>query len=42
MPIQIITFSLDGIDKLADTFQGLSGSLDHLDELMPQMLEGLV
>jgi RND superfamily putative drug exporter len=33
--------ALDGIDKLADKFQGLTGSLDHLDELMPQMLSTL-
>ncbi|MEZ0350261.1 RND family transporter [Mycobacterium sp. pR1184] len=30
--------ALDGIDKLADQIKGLSGDLDHMDQLMPQML----
>jgi RND superfamily putative drug exporter len=29
--------SLDGIDALADKLQGLTGDLDQLDELMPQI-----
>ncbi|OBI76151.1 RND family transporter, partial [Mycobacterium sp. E740] len=30
--------SLDGIDQLADKIQGISGDLDQLDALMPQLL----
>ncbi|MGV0794667.1 MMPL/RND family transporter [Mycolicibacterium sp. XJ1819] len=30
--------SLDGIDRLADQLQGVTGDLDQLDRLMPQML----
>jgi RND superfamily putative drug exporter len=33
--------SLDGIDQLADKLEGLSGDIDQLDQLMPQMLEVL-
>jgi RND superfamily putative drug exporter len=33
--------TLDGIDELADELQVLTGSLDHLDKLMPQMLATL-
>src|SRR6202011_4060698 len=33
--------TLDGIDELADQLQVLTGSLDHLDQLMPQMLATL-
>jgi putative drug exporter of the RND superfamily len=39
--IRSIFDSLDGIDKLADQFQTLTGSIDRLDELMPQMLATL-
>ncbi|ODQ84115.1 hypothetical protein BHQ17_28020 [Mycolicibacterium holsaticum] len=30
--------SIDGIDQLADKLQGITGDLDQLDQLMPQML----
>ncbi|WP_082973141.1 RND family transporter [Mycobacterium sp. E2497] len=30
--------ALDGIDELADQIEGLSGDLDRLDQLMPQLL----
>ncbi|OBH32093.1 hypothetical protein A5692_15865, partial [Mycobacterium sp. E342] len=33
--------ALDGIDDLADQLEGLSGDLDHLDRLMPQLLADL-
>jgi RND superfamily putative drug exporter len=33
--------TLDGIDELADQLQVMTGSLDHLDQLMPQMLATL-
>ena len=33
--------SLDGIDELAGKLEGLSGDIDQLDVLMPQMLEVL-
>jgi RND superfamily putative drug exporter len=33
--------SLDGIDQLAGKLEGLSGDIDQLDKLMPQMLEVL-
>jgi len=33
--------SLDGIDQLAGKLEGLSGDIDQLDQLMPQMLEVL-
>jgi putative drug exporter of the RND superfamily len=33
--------SLDGIDTLAGKLEGLSGDIDQLDHLMPQMLEVL-
>ena len=33
--------ALDGVDQLADRVQTLTGSLDHLDELMPQILATL-
>ncbi len=33
--------SLDGIDRLADQIQGVTGDLDQLDVLMPQMLATL-
>jgi RND superfamily putative drug exporter len=33
--------TLDGIDDLADQLQVMTGSLDHLDRLMPQMLATL-
>ena len=33
--------SLDGIDELAGKLEGLSGDIDQLDHLMPQMLEVL-
>ncbi|WP_374023725.1 RND family transporter [Mycobacterium sp. HNNTM2301] len=33
--------ALDGIDKLADQFQTLTGSLDRLDALMPKLLSTL-
>ncbi|AFM19572.1 Transport protein [Mycolicibacterium chubuense NBB4] len=33
--------SLDGIDTLADKLEGLSGDIDQLDALMPQMLQTL-
>jgi putative drug exporter of the RND superfamily len=33
--------SIDGIDQLADKFQTLTGSLDRLDALMPQLLATL-
>ena len=33
--------SLDGIDQLADKLEGLSGDIEQLDALMPQMLEVL-
>jgi RND superfamily putative drug exporter len=33
--------ALDGIDKLADQFGNLTTSLDHVDELMPQMIATL-
>ncbi|MGH3637651.1 MAG: RND family transporter [Mycobacterium sp.] len=36
--IRSVFDTLDGIDEIADKLQGLTGSLDHLDELMPQML----
>jgi RND superfamily putative drug exporter len=39
--IRAIFDSIDGIDELADKLQGLTGTLDHLDELMPQMLATL-
>jgi putative drug exporter of the RND superfamily len=39
--IRSIFDSLDGIDKLADQFQTLTGSIDKLDELLPQMLATL-
>ncbi|WP_263993592.1 MMPL family transporter, partial [Mycolicibacterium fallax] len=31
--------SLDGIDRLADQMSGLTGDMDQIDVLMPQMLE---
>ena len=30
--------ALDGIDTVTDKLQGLTGDLDHLDQLLPQML----
>ncbi|AEV72636.1 Transport protein [Mycolicibacterium rhodesiae NBB3] len=33
--------SLDGIDQLAGKLEGLSGDIDQLDQLMPQMLDVL-
>ena len=33
--------TLDGIDELADQLQVMTGSLDHLDQLMPQILATL-
>lgn len=30
--------ALDGIDEVSDKLQGLTGDLDHLDRLMPQLL----
>jgi RND superfamily putative drug exporter len=39
--IRSIFDTLDGIDELADQLQVLTGSLDHLDQLMPQMLATL-
>jgi putative drug exporter of the RND superfamily len=33
--------TLDGIDKLADQLQVMTGSLEHLDQLMPQVLATL-
>jgi RND superfamily putative drug exporter len=39
--IRSVFDSLDGIDALADKFQTLTGSIDQLDTLMPQMLATL-
>jgi putative drug exporter of the RND superfamily len=39
--IRSIFDTLDGIDEIADQLQVLTGSLDHLDQLMPQMLATL-
>jgi putative drug exporter of the RND superfamily len=39
--IRSIFDTLDGIDELADQLQVMTGSLDHLDKLMPQMLATL-
>jgi RND superfamily putative drug exporter len=33
--------ALDGIDQVADKLQALTGDLDHLDQLMPQILATL-
>jgi RND superfamily putative drug exporter len=33
--------TLDGVDKMADQLQGLTGDLDQMDRLMPQMLATL-
>ena len=30
--------ALDGIDEISDQLQGLTGDLDHLDQLMPKLL----
>ncbi|HEV7581817.1 MAG TPA: RND family transporter, partial [Mycobacterium sp.] len=39
--IRSIFDTLDGIDEIADQLQVLTGSLDHLDQLMPQILATL-
>jgi RND superfamily putative drug exporter len=39
--IRAIFDTLDGIDELADQLQVMTGSLDHLDQLMPQILATL-
>jgi RND superfamily putative drug exporter len=39
--IRSIFDTLDGIDELADKLQNLTGDLDQMDQLMPQMLADL-